>query len=460
MSNNDYDFLIPYNFKARDYQIPFLKQVEASINGESPIRFFYQIWHRRSGKDKTNIADVVPRRLVRDASQAKYVYPTSVMGRGHMWEMIDKDGFRFINHIPKEIRVSKPNDTRMIIKVKNGSDTPSMFQVAGANDPDSLRGGNPRLAVFSEWAEHDPYTWDVIEPILRENDGIAVFNTTPKGNNHARSLFEYAKDNPKWWVQTLTVDDTKVFSEEQMKSIKEDTIMRFEAEGRSEEEANAYIDQEYYCSFDAPVLGSFYGSNVQKAEEEGRITTVPYDQTVPVHTAWDLGVDDSTTVWFFQVVGQEIHFIDYYENSGEGLGHYATVLQERKYVYGKHYAPFDIGVRELGSGKSRLESAKKLGINFIVAPKLKIEDGINAVRAIFNQFWIDKTKCNRGLQALKNYKKDWDEKNMVYRKQPLHNWASHGADALRTMGVAFKKQRPQPNSDPGGVKPFYDNMPA
>ena len=241
---NDFDVVIPYNFVARDYQVPFLKAIERSIKGESDIRYFYQIWHRRSGKDKTNMADTFPRRLIRDPCQGKYVYPTSVMGRGHLWEALDRDGFRFIDHIPKQIRVDKPNDTRMIIKVKNGTDTPSMFQVAGANDPDSLRGGNPKLYGFSEWADHDPYTWDVVEPIVRENDGIAVFNTTPKGDNHARSLFEYAKDDPKWWVETLTVEDTNVFTPQQMEGIKADVIRRFEAQGRSEEEANAYIFEE------------------------------------------------------------------------------------------------------------------------------------------------------------------------------------------------------------------------
>ena len=455
-----YDIIIPYNFTARDYQIPFLHEVEKSIKGESDIRYFYQIWHRRSGKDKSNMADTIPRRLIKDPCQVKYIYPTSVMGRGHLWEALDREGFRFINHIPQEIRVSDPNDTRMIIKVKNGTDTPSMFQVAGANDPDSLRGGNPKLTVFSEWADHDPYTWDVVEPIIRENDGIAIFNTTPKGDNHARALFEYAKDNPRWWVETLTVDDTGVFTKEQMDGLRADVIKRFEANGRSEEEANAYIEQEYYCSFDSPVLGSYYGAAVRKAEKDGRITTVPYEQRLPVYTAWDLGIDDSMTIWFFQVLGMEIRFIDYYENSGEGLSHYALEMQEKKYIYTTAYAPHDINVRELGTGKSRLETGKSLGIKFKPVPMLKINEGINAGRSIFNQCYFDKDKCSRGIQALKNYKKDWDEKNMVYRRGPLHNWASHGADAFRTFAVGYRKPYEQGDQDPGGVKPLYDGLPG
>ncbi len=469
---NEFDELIPYRFVARDYQIKFLTEVEKAINGDSDKRFFYQIWHRRSGKDKTCIADIAPRRLIRDPVQVKYVYPTSVMGREHLWEALDKDGFKFINHIPKEVRVSEQgrrnqNETRMIIKVENDStvqglsDSYSLFQVVGANRPDSLRGGNPKLFIFSEWAEHDPYTWDVTEPILRENDGIAVFNTTPKGDNHARALYEYAKDDPRWFVQILTVDDTNVFTQVQMEGIKDDVVRRFAASGRSEEEANAYIQQEYYCSFDSPVLGSYYGAAIRKAEASGRVFVVPYEESLPVNTAWDLGIDDSMTIWFYQVSGQEIRFIDYYENSGEGLGHYALELQKKEYVYEKHFAPHDIEVRELGTGKSRKEVAKKLGINFTTVPKMAVDDGINAVRSMFNQFWFDKKKCNRGIQALKNYKKDWDEKNMVYRRTALHNWASHGADSMRTFAMGYK--RPLPPTDPsqvGGIKPYYPGMPG
>lgn len=452
---------IPYNFTARDYQVPFLKAVEKSINGESKIRFFYQIWHRRSGKDKVNIADVIPRRLLKSPALVKYVYPTLIMGRDNLWNGIGSDGFKFIKHIPKEIQIGDPNETRMTIKTRTMGGEESLFQVSGANRPDTLRGGNPMLVGYSEWAEQDPYAWDVIEPILRENDGIGIFNTTPRGDNHARSLYEFAKGNPLWWVETLTYKDTGVFSEDTYKRIVEDTIKRFEADGRSAEEAISYCEQEYMCSFDAPVVGSYYGAAVMKAEEEGRITRVPYDQSLPVNTAWDLGIDDSMTIWFFQVAGMEFHFIDYYENTGEGLPHYAKTLQDRKYVYGKHYAPHDIKVRELGSGKSRWEIARKLGMKMEVTPKLRIDDGINAGRTVFSRCWFDKNKCSRGIQALKNYKKEWDEKNKVFRKMPLHNWASHGADGFRTFAVGFKKAvRPQDPSEVGGVKPYYEGLPG
>lgn len=455
--NND-EVQIPHNFTARDYQIPALREIEKAIKGKSEKRYFYLIWHRRSGKDKSCIADPIPRRLIRSPVLIKYVYPTLVMGRDNMWDGIGKDGFRYINHIPENIRTSQPNNTRMSIRVRNNTDTSSIFQIAGTNKPDTLRGGNPEMFIFSEWADHDPYAWDVAEPILRENNGIAIFNTTPKGDNHARALMEAFKNHPKWFIQTLTVDDTGIFTRQQMEDIRNDVIRRFEANGRSKEEAEAYIMQEYYCSFDAPVIGSYYGAALIKAERENRITTVPYNQAFPVHTAWDLGMDDSTTIWFYQEIGSQILFIDYYENSGEGLNHYIQYCKDKPYIYGNHYAPHDIEVRELGTGKSRYEVAKSLGLVFKPVNKMSIDDGINAVRTMLSRCYFDDQKCNRGIMALKNYKKDWDEKNMVFRNYPLHNWASHGADALRTKATAKDYVAPYRPQSQGGVNPYPEEQ--
>jgi len=449
------DYILPYHFVARDYQVPFLRKVEASINGESQVRYFMHIWHRRSGKDKVGIADCVPRRLIKDPCLVKFVYPTLVMGRENLWDGIGGDGFRYREHIPRFIRDGHMNETTMKIPIKGGS----LFQIGGSDHPDSLRGGNPKMFVFSEWSEQDPYAWDVVEPILKENGGIAIFNFTPKGDNHARALFEYAKDNPLWHVEILTAEDTGIWTQKQLKAIQEDIIKRFAANGRSEAEARAYYEQEYMCSFTSPVIGSYYGEGVRRAEKEGRITRVPVHEGLPVDTAWDLGIDDSMTIWFVQTVGQEIHLIDYYENSGEGLAHYAQILQDRHYLYSRHYAPHDIAVRELGTGKSRLEVAKSLGIQFEVGANLPIDDGINAARSIFSQIWFDKEKTHRGVNALKNYRKEWDEKNKVFRTTPKHDWASHGADAFRTFAVSYKKNTVIPSqSDFGGVNPRIEGM--
>lgn len=437
---------LPHHFIARDYQVPFLRAVEKAIRKESDIRYFFQVWHRRSGKDKTNIADVVPRQLIQFPCLVKYVYPTLVMGRDNMWDGIGSDGFKYMNHIPESIRAGSANEGRMKVPVRNREYDPesknySIFQIAGSDRPDSLRGGNPQMFIFSEWADQDPYAWDVVEPILRENDGIAIFNTTPKGDNHARALYEYAKTNPKWHVELLTAEDTKIFSQQEVLQIKTDIIKRFEANGRSVEEATAYFEQEYMCSFKSPIVGAYYGAGLRRAEREGRITNVPSVMRLPVHTAWDLGMDDSMSIWFYQILNMEIRFIDYYENSGEGIEFYVKKLQEKDYVYGKHFGPHDIKVRELGTGKSRWEVAKSLGITFQVAPRLEVMEGINAGRSIFNQCWFDADKCSRGINALRNYKKDWDENNKVFRNQPKHDWASHGCLVGDSLILTIKGEK-------------------
>lgn len=392
-----------------------------------------------SGKDKCNIADIVPRRLLLSPTLVKYVYPTLVMGRDNLWDGMGSDGFRYLNHIPDEIRSGVANKTRMTVDIKGGS----IFQIAGSDNPDSLRGGNAKLNIFSEWSEHDPYAWDVVEPILRENGGISIFNMTPKGDNHARAMYEFAKNHPLWYVEILTAKDTGVFDDRQLDDILKDTINRFIAQGRSEEEAQAYFDQEYLCSFKSPVIGSYYGAAIRKAEDDKRITRVPYDPRFPVQTFWDIGVGDSTAIWFIQNIGRSFNIIDYYESSGEGLPHYINKLREKGYTYSSHYAPHDIEVREwTGDGKTRLEIARTLGISFKIVPNISIEDGIEAARAILGKCWFDEEKCFRGIQALKSYKKDWDDKNKIFRTHPKHDWSSHGSDAFRYFAVGVDESRP------------------
>jgi len=221
----------------------------------------------------------------------------------------------------------------------------------------------------------------------------------------------------------------------------------------------AYFNQEYLCSFDSPVIGSYYGEGIQRAEKEGRITDIPYSEDYPVNTYWDLGMDDSMSIWFMQEMGAQYRFIDYFESSGEGFAYYAKVLQDKGYLYGRHFAPHDIAVRELGTGKSRLEVAKRLGIPFEIGPKLGLEDGIDASRSVLRQCWFDKSNCFRGINCLRNYRKDWDEKNKIFRSMPKHDWSSHGSDSFRTFAVGHRMFRPSPpQSSFGGIKPFFPGL--
>ncbi len=287
--------------------------------------------------------------------------------------------------------------------------------------------------MFSEYALQDPQAWDFIRPILRENGGWAVFDFTPRGKNHGWDLYQMAKSNQDWFVSLLTVDDTGVLSAADI-----DAERR---EGMDEE----LIQQEYYVSFEGARQGSYYSQQLRIAESEQRITAVPYEPIVGVETWWDLGIGDAMAIWFTQSVGREVRVIDYYEASGEGFSHYAKVLGERGYVYmvkAAHHAPFDIEVRELGTGRSRQEAARGLGIDFAVVPRLSVEDGIEASRSFLSRCWFDRRKCERGLNALWSYHKEFDEKRKTYRSQPEHDWSSHAADAFRYLSVGHKSALP------------------
>jgi hypothetical protein len=314
----------------------------------------------------------------------------------------------------------------------------SVYQVIGAEEPDRLIGANPVGIIFSEWSVMPPRVWEFIRPILAENGGWAVFIYTPRGRNHGYRTFQMAQKTKGWFAEKLTVDVTSAITLEAVEDER--------AAGMPEE----LIQQEFYCSFDAPLVGAYYGDMMSKMMEEERIGAIPWEPERPVTTAWDLGVADATAIWFHQQVGHEHRLIDYYQSSGVGLDHYAKVLAEKPYTYKEHLVPHDATVRELGTGKSRLEVARKLGMTMRVVPKLPMADGISACRFLLPKIWMDEEKCRIGLEGLRQYSKEriLDEQGAegeaIFRDKPLHNWASHPADALRTLAVGlreFRKER-------------------
>ena len=197
-------------------------------------------------------------------------------------------------------------------------------------------------------------------------------------------------------------------------------------------------------AFEASVEGAYYGRQMAKAEREKRITAVPYEEGLPVHTYWDLGMDDETVIWFVQFAGPRIQIIDYYANSGEGMAHYIGVLRAKPYVYGEHWAPHDIKVRELGPGLTRREQARKLGVKFRIIPKASVQDGINAVRAIFAKCWFDEVRAATGVGHLKAYRKEWDEKAGCWKDKPRHGPESHAADGFRGLAISYKEKMGEP----------------
>ena len=301
------------------------------------------------------------------------------------------------------------------------------IQLLGAENPDSLRGIYLDMACLDEMADMPESLFpEIIRPALSDRKGKALFIGTPRGHNAFYELFVAAESQDDWYTAIHKASETGILDEEELDA------------ARSMMSADQF-EQEFECSWVANVPGAVFGKELQEAQEKGRISSVPYDPTVKVDTWWDLGVGDSTVVWFTQSVGRAVHVIDFYENRGEGLPHYARMLADKDYLYGTHNAPHDIEVRELGSGKSRREVAWDLGINFRVVPKLPLEDGLHAAQMLIPRCWFDKENCKPGLEALRQYHRAYNERLRSFRNTPVHDWSSHAADAFRYLAVGIKE---------------------
>lgn len=384
------------------------------------------VWHRRAGKDLTSLNWAVYASCERPGNYYHFL-PKTNQGRKVIWDGKDRNGRPFLDYWPKELIRGDKNATEMKLYTNSGS----MWQVLGSDNFDNVMGTNPVGIVFSEFSLQNPQAWDFFRPILMENKGWAVFLFTPRGRNHAHRLYVQAKEIDTWFCELLTVDNTGVIS-----------VLDIQAEriaGMSEE----MIDQEFYCSFEAAAPGAYFAGELRRARKEGRITSVPFQSGVPVDTWWDLGMDDSTSIWFTQDVGREIHVIAYYENRGEGLEFYARVLEDKinqwQGVYGLHTAPHDITVREIGPGKTRLKTASELGLKFKVCQRpARKEDGHQAIRNIFSVCWFDEKACQLGIDGLSSYRSEYVDKHQVHRNEPIHDWASHPADAFQTLALAHR----------------------
>lgn len=425
------EIILPNNWSPRPYQMPFWTAMERGCKRAIPI------WHRRAGKD-----DAVLHWTATAAHQRKGVYwhmlPQANQARKAVWDAINPHtGLKRIDEaFPVNLR-SSTRKTDMAIEFKCGS----MWQLVGSDNFNSLVGSPPIGIVFSEFALADPAAWAYLSPILEENGGWAVFITTPRGKNHAYRMLENARKSPGWFAEVLTVDDTGMVSPERYEAIRQERIAEF-----GEAYGDAMCEQEYRCSFEAAVLGAYFSKEMSRVDREGRICDLMADPSLPVHTAWDLGVDDSTAIWFFQVLAGGLNIIDYYESSGVGADHYVEVLNERGYPYGRHFVPHDAKVKEWGApgARTRVETLQNLGINPELVPDESFADGIQAARTTLARCRFDAERCERGLDALRSYHTKYDEKLRTLAKNAVHDWASHGADAFRYLSLAWRELRAAP----------------
>lgn len=379
--------------------------------------------HRRWGKDEVAL------HWAAWAAQDRvggywHLLPEANQGRRAIWDAVNPHtGRRRIEEAFPSIMQPRFKDSDMMVELGNGS----KWQVAGSDNYDRLVGASVAGVVLSEWALAKPDAWSHLRPMLLENDGWALFLWTPRGRNHATRAFEARRQRANWFCQKSPATETGVFTPGQLAIEKAELV----AELGSEEEGHARFASEYLVDFDAAAPGAYYASALGEAERAGRIGRVPVDPSLRVDTAWDLGIDDYTAIWFFQQAGREVRVVDYFETNGQGLDQIVRqAIAARPYTWGSHHLPHDVMVRELATGRSRYETLGSLGLSrIVVGAAADPEERVNAARLMIPMCWFDAERCAQGLERLRAYRKRWSRATMTYGG-PLHDHASHGADAF------------------------------
>ena len=392
---------VELHFVAREQFLPYLdrKQRWASV-----------IAHRRAGKTVACIMDLIERAGNHQGREPRFAYiaPTYTQAKDVAWSYLKE----YVSEIPgvdireSDLSVAFPHNLARV-------------RLYGAETYDRLRGIYLDGVVIDESGDIDPRAWpEVIRPALSDRKGWATFIGTPKGRNGFYETHTRAKNDPNWFTDELRASQTGIIASDEL------------ADARRTMTAEQYA-QEYECSFDAAVVGAYYGKEVSIAEAEKRIGRMPLEKSADVFACWDLGISDQMAIWIGQIIGREWHWLRYYENSSQPLDHYIDYIKALPFTVHQHYLPHDGEARELQTGKSRKQFLEERGFNVDIVPRHEPMDGIDAARLRFNRMWFDADNCARGIDCLRMYRAEFDDKNGVLRSKPLHDWASHGADAFR-----------------------------
>lgn len=417
---------IPYNYTPYSTQLPIW---DFFHNGG---RFCAVMAHRRFGKDLLAINIIQSLSLERPGVYW-HILPTREQAIKAVWEGKRKDGMPYLSHFPDQL-IQHKYETEKRIVFKNDS----IYRLVGA-DSDTLVGAGPVFVCLSEFSLMGSSTWQYLSPMLNENGGKCLMIFTPRGKNHAVKLWdawrEEAKTNPEYMATRLTIEDTQKDTGWDI----EELLHRERLNGMTEEK----IQSEYFCDFNAPIQGSYYSDAINKIEQDGHIKEVAWMPNLEVHTAWDIGVNDNTAIWFYQQYGAEIRVIDFYQNNNKDLTHYVKVVKERDYVYGRHFGPHDLAVREWAGGgmKTRRQIASDLGLRFTPLTKMSKDEGIENARAVIYRCYFDAKKCEEGIDCLRAYHRKWDDMAGTYIDHDEHDWASDAADAFRYMAQSIRKYR-------------------
>jgi hypothetical protein len=376
-------------------------------------RFGVVVAHRRMGKTVSAINHLIKDAIINQKEAPRYAYiaPTYGQAKRVAWDYLVKYATPLggTNNI-SELRVDFWG---------------RRIQLYGSDNPEALRGQYFDGVILDEIGDQNPKIWtDIIRPALADRKGWCMFIGTPKGHNHFKELRDRAETEDGWGLLEFKASETGVVDETELKAAKN-------------EMGEDKYRQEFECSFDAAVEGSYYGQILNELEDKKHMQEIPYEELSKTFTAWDLGMGDSTSIWVAQLVGSEVRLIDYYENHGVGLDHYVKWIRDNDYIKAEHILPHDVRVRELGSGKSRLEMLEEAGLEIKIAPRMGLDDGIQAVRRLLPRCWFNVPKVQIGLNCLRNYRRDYDEKRKIFYERPLHDWSSHGSDSFRYLALGL-----------------------
>jgi phage terminase large subunit len=405
-------------------EIPYAPRPQQLDLHQDSSRFKICVSHRRWGKSVYAVTELLRKALEiqteRGDGRFMYLAPYYRQAKQVAWD--------YLCYYAKDLPGTKINQSELRVDLVNGS----RIRLAGAgDDPDALRGIYLDGVVLDEYADMSPRVWgEIVRPALVDRKGWAIFIGTPKGRNHFWRLYEDTAGDKEWYRNIYRASETGVIDPHELAAAKREM-------GEDE-----YL-QEFECSWTAAIKGSYYGGLVEDADKEGRISRVEHDPAIPVHVAWDLGIADSCALWFFQVTMGEVRIIDYYEHNNVGLEHYVKIMAEKGYWYGDDWLPHDAKVRELGTGRTRAETLVNMGRRPRIVPNHKIADGINAGRLLLHHCYFDELNCEQGINALRSYQREYDDVKRVFKKTPLHNWASHAADAFRYLAIAYKDLKPK-----------------
>ena len=395
---------IPY--KPREQQIAIHELMDSK-------RFGVVVAHRRMGKTVSAINHIIKDAILNQKEAPRYAYiaPTYGQAKRVAWDYL--------------VKYAEPLGGSSNISELRVDFWGRRIQLYGSDNPEALRGQYFDGVILDEIGDQNPKIWtDIIRPALADRKGWCLFIGTPKGHNHFKELRDRAEKEDGWGLLEFKASETGVVDDVELKAAKN-------------EMGEDKYRQEFECSFDAAVEGSYYGQILNELEDKKHMQEIPREELSRTFTAWDLGMGDSTSIWVAQLVGSEVRLIDYYENHGVGLDHYVKWIRDNDYTKAEHILPHDVRVRELGSGKSRLEMLEEAGLEIKIAPRMGLDDGIQAVRRLLPRCWFNIPKVQTGLNCLRNYRRDYDEKRKIFYERPLHDWSSHGSDSFRYLALGL-----------------------